>query len=199
MKRFASFVFAVAASSAPACSSSSAPTTQPCNENPWECPAGQTCWPTASGSFECLNSGPGKAGSPCLDSAGVATCGDGLACLATDATNGSCTPYCDNTNPNHACPAGLVCDTIQLAVSGGAQFQACGGGTGTTEAGAGDSGATDSGAPDSGATDSGARDSGASDTGAGDSGTSTGAADSGTSPYDGGVLDGTVMDSGIVI
>ena len=124
----------------------------------------------------------------------MATCGDGLACLATDATNGSCTPYCDNTNPDHACPAGLVCDTIQLAVSGGAQFQACGGGTGTTEAGAGGGGATDS-----GATDSGAPDSGASDTGAGDSGTSTGAADSGTSPYDGGVPDGTVIDSGIVI
>jgi hypothetical protein len=184
----------LAAVSILACSSKSNPATQPCNENPWECPSGQTCWPTLSGSFECVNSGPGAAGSSCQDSAGVATCGDGLACLATTATNGVCTPYCDNTNPAHACPAGLVCDMIQVLVSGAGQYQACGGGAASTDAG--NSGGSDAGAGDgssTGAVDSGATpttDSGAADSGAAST-TDSGAAD---------VTDGAiVVDSGIVI
>src|SRR5215207_3866951 len=57
---------------------------KPCNEDPWQCPAGQTCWGTdVNGSaFACLNSGSGKAGDPCQNIVSSPTCGDGLACFA---------------------------------------------------------------------------------------------------------------------
>jgi hypothetical protein len=130
-----------------ACSSSSpssgAPT--PCNENPWECTAGQTCWPKTAAVFACLNSGGGKVGSACLDTVGVATCGDGLTCLQTGTSGGVCTQYCDNTDVSHACPSGQMCATASF-VGGGPQFQICvAPGALTPDAGGGPANTVDSG------------------------------------------------------
>jgi hypothetical protein len=98
--------------------------------------------------FACLNSGPGKVGDNCVDSAGTPTCGDGLACLELDAAgNGVCTPYCDSMDTSHACPTGEVCGIAVLP--GGLEFDVCvspDAGTGTT----GDAGGT---TPDAGGSD----------------------------------------------
>jgi hypothetical protein len=114
------------------CSNSSG--AQPCNEDPWECAAGQTCWPKDESTFECLNSGSGTAGSVCQDSVGIATCGDGLACLQTSEASGRCAQYCDNTDTRHACPAGLTCQTALVV---GSSIQICVGGSSTIDAGDG--------------------------------------------------------------
>jgi hypothetical protein len=130
MTRFRPFALCVAFSaglSAVACSSSSTPAAPPpCNEDPWECPTGQTCWPKDQTSFECVNVGAGAAGDACVDSPGAATCGAGLACFQTSTTGqGSCTLYCDNTDANHPCPAGQTCETALLLGTSGAEFQVC--------------------------------------------------------------------------
>lgn len=99
-----------------ACSSSSS--APPCNQNPWECGTGQTCWPKDTTSFACLNSGAGTAGSACEDSVGVPTCGDGLECFQTSGgASGICSPYCDNTNTSHACPSGMSCQMVFVAAT----------------------------------------------------------------------------------
>ncbi len=104
---------------AAACSSSSSPAPTPCNENPWECAAGQTCWPKdATGSFACLNSGPGKKGDACQNAIGSPTCGDGLACLQLQGgPTPVCAPFCDPTNPAHACASGEQCAAVVLGTS----------------------------------------------------------------------------------
>ncbi|HEX4445519.1 MAG TPA: hypothetical protein VH044_02235 [Polyangiaceae bacterium] len=109
-----------------ACSSSSTPAAPPpCNEDPWECPTTQTCWPKDQTSFECVNVGTGAAGDACVDTLGAATCGAGLACLQTDTTGGHCLLYCDNTDVNHPCPSGQSCQTAFLLGTSGAQFHVC--------------------------------------------------------------------------
>src|SRR5262245_17136437 len=99
-------VFAACGSSSN--SSSSGGGAPPCTVNPFQCPAGQTCWVTGSPqapTASCLNSGKGKIGDPCALILGTPDCGDGLVCLmAPGAPMGQCTPYCDPTNPAHACP-----------------------------------------------------------------------------------------------
>jgi hypothetical protein len=137
-----------------ACSSSSGSSAPPpCNESPWECPGGQTCWPATQSTFACLNSGTGSAGDACQDTVGSATCGAGLACLQIGTSGGLCSPYCDNTDPSHACPAGETCQTVQLLGGSGLEFHACvGAGTSNPDAGSGAS--PDSGVlPDAGASD----------------------------------------------
>jgi hypothetical protein len=129
-------------------SSSSAPK-PPCNEDPWQCPAGQTCWPKdTAGSFACLNSAAGKArGDECSNTVGAPTCGDGLACFqgVGDAT-GRCVAYCDNAKVGRGCAAGETCTPAMLTGSS-SQFQICIGasapkdaGTPPSEAGAGEAG-----------------------------------------------------------
>jgi hypothetical protein len=113
-----------------ACSSSSSPSASqpPCNEDPWECPAGQTCWSTDPTGFACLNSGPGAAGSACNNTVGAPTCGDGLVCLQfTPPALGACLPYCDPTDPAHACPSGETCQIIAMG-QGPMLIHACTGG-----------------------------------------------------------------------
>jgi hypothetical protein len=126
-----------------ACSSSTA--TQPdagtpaCNEDPFSCPAGQTCWASdAAGSFACLNSGAGKKGDPCQNLIGSPTCSDGLVCLQLlSAASGSavCVPYCDNANTTHACATGEACTKIAV-VGSSAILHACVGPAATADAGA---------------------------------------------------------------
>jgi hypothetical protein len=85
----------------------------PCWQDPWRCPNGQTCWFDTMTTMACLNAGPGGEGSQCMAIEGTPECGDGLLCLKTEPTlPGTCTRFCDNTDPNRACPTGLLCRTI---------------------------------------------------------------------------------------
>ncbi len=100
--------------------------TKPCNQAPFQCKAGQTCWPNQNvTAFQCLNSGPGKRGDACQLIGGQVTCGDGLICIALqDPKNGVCTPYCDPTDPSHGCPDNEVC--AKIGINGQAlQLNAC--------------------------------------------------------------------------
>ena len=143
-----------------ACSSSEGSSSTPpvpCNEDPWQCPAGQTCWPKdATGAFACLNSAVGKAkGDECSNVVGAPTCGDGLACFQAvgDAT-GRCVSYCDNAKAGRGCAAGESCVTATLSGTSAA-FRVCIGAATPTDAGSPDTGATDAGSTDAGSTDAG--------------------------------------------
>jgi hypothetical protein len=148
---------------ATACSSSSSSSdggsaATPCNQNPWECPSTQTCWPQTQSSYACLNAGPGTLGAACQNTAGTPTCGAGLACFqAFGGSAGSCVAYCSTTDPSHACSGSEVCETAALGGTGGPEFSVCipqatGGGDGGTEASQGDAGAADSGSASDSAT-----------------------------------------------
>jgi len=97
------------------------PPTDGCTADPFACVAGTTCWVLSNqSSFDCLPSGAGVADEACVNTAGQATCGDGLVCLQLEgAMSGFCTPYCTPANP---CVSEAVCLTITLA---GSTFQAC--------------------------------------------------------------------------
>jgi len=144
----------------PACSSSSSgggSSSTPCNENPWECPSGQTCWPQSQTAFACMNAGPGALGGTCQDTAGTPTCGAGLFCLqSAGATGGTCVAYCSTTDTAHACTGGAVCSLAALGGTGGPEFSVCvpmatGGGDGGTGADGG--GTTDGGGTADGGSD----------------------------------------------
>jgi len=118
--RLLSLVPLLALLAVPACSSSSSSgggdsgaATTPCNQNPWVCPSTQTCWPTSTTAFACLNAGPGQAGSSCVNTPGSPTCGAGLLCLMLQgASGGVCLPYCSTTDPSHACTGGALCEGV---------------------------------------------------------------------------------------
>lgn len=112
-----------------ACSSSSAPSGAgaPCNQAPFACPSGQTCWPVdASGNFACLGSKAGaKVGDGCVDTAGSPTCGDAMICLAiANPQQGTCAADCDPALPGRSCSANEICVAVAFA-SGGPQIHAC--------------------------------------------------------------------------
>lgn len=127
-----------------------------CADDPFLCPAGQTCWPTSTaGTFACLDSAAGVAvGSTCSNIVGQPSCGDGQLCFQqSSATPGYCAAYCSPTDPAHACAAGSACATITL---GSGQTHACistngaagaGGGAGSD---GGDEGSAGSGGSDAG-------------------------------------------------
>jgi hypothetical protein len=117
----------VVATVASACSSSeTTPAATPCNENPWSCPAGQTCWPKDLTAFQCLNSGTAKKGEACTNTLGAPSCADGMACLQlSGSSTGFCTPFCDPTNAAHACATGESCYTITLTGASSGPFHAC--------------------------------------------------------------------------
>jgi len=101
--------------------SASSNTPKPCNEDPWTCPDGQTCWLASDQQhFECLNSGPGNAGDDCKNVIGSPSCGDDLTCFAVTGYPNVCTPFCDPTNPDHKCPNDGAC---QLLITQGSQLQ----------------------------------------------------------------------------
>lgn len=113
-----------------ACSTSSstaAPTTG-CNSDPIQCPNGQTCWPVdAVPNFACLPSQPSASfGAGCKNSIGHPTCGDYMACDATDpdASTASCTFYCDEPN-GHVCPTGFACRATHVGSAGGPTIRVC--------------------------------------------------------------------------
>lgn len=98
-----------------------APPADGCTADPFACAAGTTCWVLADQkSFDCLTEGPGAADQACVNTAGQATCGEGMTCLQLEAaSSGICTPYC---NEAHACASGAACISITLA---GSTYQAC--------------------------------------------------------------------------
>ena len=149
----APFLFLLACSSSS--SSDSTPAAKvPCNEDPWQCPAGQTCWPKdTTGDFTCLNSATGKAkGDECTNIVGAPTCGDGLACFqgVGDAT-GKCVAYCAPAKAGRGCAAGETCSTAMLNGST-SKFQICVGASTPKDAGA-ETSPMDTGAGDSAASD----------------------------------------------
>jgi hypothetical protein len=112
---------AVAVAAVMAACNSSSPAATPCNENPWQCAAGQTCWPqpcncAAGWQFACIASAQGiPLGESCMLQLGTATCGDMQTCVAfQDAGTGTCRAYCDPANPARGCGPEQVC--IVLAV-----------------------------------------------------------------------------------
>jgi len=103
-----------------ACGSSSA-TALSCNEDPWQCTAGQTCWPQPCNcpqgwQFACVPSAKGiPLGEGCMLQIGTATCGDLQTCVFfQDAGDGVCRGYCDPTDPQRGCGPGQAC--VQLTV-----------------------------------------------------------------------------------
>lgn len=129
--------------------------TTPCNEDPWQCPDGQTCWINASQTgFECQASGEGATGDSCVNYIGNPTCGDDLACYQLQGTNeGVCSPFC-STSSGHGCPDDQVCQTLAFATAGGQLLanvcQPPGGSGGGGAGGAGGSGGSTGGAAGAG-------------------------------------------------
>lgn len=114
-----------------------------CGDKPFDCPAGQTCWVAdAQGSkLECLNSGPGKLGEECKNFAGQPSCADGLICFQLKSSSpGVCTPFCDLSDPAHACPNGGSCFTVSFAPGNAATHACAPPDTGTGGGGAGGGG-----------------------------------------------------------
>jgi hypothetical protein len=168
MRTIPSFVLCLAlAATAAACSSSSSsgsPSTTPCNQNPFECPSGQTCWPQSQTAFACMNAGPGALGSMCQDVPSSPSCGAGLVCLQTNpAGQGSCLAYCSTTDTSHACTGGATCEVAELGGAGGPTFSVCVPPQSANDAGT--EGGSDAGATETGTADTG---SAAAETGAGD-------------------------------
>lgn len=93
-----------------------------CNTAPSTCAAGTTCWiADDAGTFACLPSGAGQSGDTCTNYIDKATCGDGLACLATgDPTKGVCSPTCTRSQD---CAGDALCQTVTYP--GGGAFGVC--------------------------------------------------------------------------
>jgi hypothetical protein len=69
----------------------------------YDCPDGQTCWSVDGKTWDCVTSGPGKAGAACAAVGGPAPCGDKLACVAYGSPqDGTCRYWCDGI----PCPSG---------------------------------------------------------------------------------------------
>jgi len=95
---FVALLAAAGVITAAACSS------EPCNQDPFQCGGGQTCALTAPGLYSCVNAGTESAGAPCADVQGAASCGEKLFCYL-----GTCAPFCDSSN---ACPSGTTCQPV---------------------------------------------------------------------------------------
>lgn len=93
-----------------------------CAEHPLDCPAGETCWFAAGGTFACAASGAGKEGEACAPVVGQPTCGDALLCVKkTGADEGACVKLCDPTLGDQC--GDLLCVPVQL--ESGEQTRVC--------------------------------------------------------------------------
>lgn len=97
-----------------------------CNEHPWDCPMGTTCWPTSADgkTFDCRKSEPVATGSCCQNVIGFATCGDGDLCYGTSSSPSACRRQCKLGDTSHPCPSSTTC-TEHTLVPGGATFGVC--------------------------------------------------------------------------
>lgn len=110
-----------------ACGSSSSGAT-PCNEAPWQCGSGQTCWPdcvcssqqnctaqSCTPKFSCMASDNAvPEGQNCDLVIGKPQCGDNQTCVELqDAGSGQgvCRQYCDQ---NGGCPSGESCTELSV-------------------------------------------------------------------------------------
>ena len=119
----------IAAGMGAACSSAkSTPAgalTAACNEDPFKCAAGQTCWaaecvcPMGQACdlsncvprLACLPSAPGKKlQDPCQNTVSTPTCSDGQKCVEFAAGKGGCLAYCDAVHP---CQDGETCVALK--------------------------------------------------------------------------------------
>ena len=132
----AAFV-AVAGVGVPGCSSSFVGAAL-CNEAPWQCGSGSTCWPTCecpSGQspcttancttqFSCIASkSDAVVGENCSLKNGVAQCGDNETCVAiADAGAGICEAYCDQ---NQGCAPGYTCTVLRVTGAGSSSERVC--------------------------------------------------------------------------
>ncbi|MEZ4438404.1 MAG: hypothetical protein R3B72_04920 [Polyangiaceae bacterium] len=98
----------------------------PCNQDPWNCSAGQTCWVNMDqNGYLCLNQGMAGEGEPCQNLLGSPTCQAGLACVQlAGQTEGFCAPFCDPTDPCKACNNGRNCQRYDSMAG---SIQVCGG------------------------------------------------------------------------
>ena len=118
-----------------ACSSSSSSSPPPCNEDPFQCASGQTCWTADTKTFTCLPSGSAQYGESCLPVAGsTAPCADGLTCIATSNAGGKCIHYCDPSGTAHACASG-TCTAAAFGSASGPTTHVCAGGAPPADAG----------------------------------------------------------------
>ncbi len=95
------------------------PVAAECNVDPWQCAAGQTCWPSdLQGSYACLPAAAGNAkGADCDNIAAQPHCDEDLSCFPGPVPGkGLCMPFCDAT-PDHACGPGEFCTTVLLAAT----------------------------------------------------------------------------------
>jgi hypothetical protein len=117
-----------------ACSSSAS--TVPCNEDPFQCGAGTTCWPSQCvcptgqqcdvtncvPQFSCVASVPGKqVADSCHNTTGnSATCGDHQACIElAGLPAGICAAYCDPTSMTHGCDGDDICSAYRVGSAAG--------------------------------------------------------------------------------
>lgn len=123
---------------ASACSSATSSSPAPCNEDPFQCPSGQTCWTTDAKTFACIPSGSGQYGESCQPVAGPgsAPCADGLLCLATTNAGGKCVHYCEPSGTAHACASG-TCTAAAIGSASGPITHVCAGGAPSGPADAG--------------------------------------------------------------
>jgi hypothetical protein len=91
-------------------SSTGGSTPVPCDEDPYSCPMGTTCWAVSNG-FDCVPSGPGAEGANCQPFLADATCGDGLICIKLMEPSGTCVPFCTEDLP---CDPGVECKALQF-------------------------------------------------------------------------------------
>jgi hypothetical protein len=117
-----------------ACSSTSSSSPAPCNEDPFQCASGQTCWTADAKTFSCVPSGAAQYGESCQPVAGAAPCADGLLCLATTNAGGKCVHYCDPSGTAHACASG-TCTAAAIGSASGPITHVCAGGAAPADAG----------------------------------------------------------------
>jgi hypothetical protein len=118
-------------------SSSSSSSSSACNEDPFACAAGTTCWAAdTAGNFSCLKSGAAKKGDSCLNTVANPTCGDRLACLQLNTAGGTCLAYCDPSRPGEGCSQGEQCELAALQGTSKTFHVCVGGGPAPADAGA---------------------------------------------------------------
>ena len=95
-------------------------TSLPCNQDPWACPEGQTCWVDGSMTYQCVGVGPGALGDPCTLLIGGSPCGQDMGCVAPQgSTEGTCQRFCDPSGGAcKACPEGQICTSITYSPPG---------------------------------------------------------------------------------
>jgi hypothetical protein len=116
---------------------SSAPPATTCNDDPFQCGKGQTCWPQqctcppgtscdptdCTPQFQCLAGADKQAGDPCQLTIGQVTCGELQTCveLRDSGGGGTCRDYCDPGDPRRGCVSGFQC--VALGVGGSASVE----------------------------------------------------------------------------